>query len=132
MLPAQYVLMCYITKIPIEPARKRAILQQFQATQFDSGLWGLHEQSEPYLFITTLVYVAARILGVKSDDSSLTNARDFIQQQSGVIPIPSWADFGWQCSIFMTGEGLTRSCPKFGCYPSGYLPILLITTVTRG
>jgi lanosterol synthase len=117
MLPAQYVLMCYITQTPIKPRRKQAILQQFQATQFDSGLWGLHEQSEPYLFITTLVYVAARILGVKPDDPLIVNARDFIQHQGGVIPIPSWGKFWLAMLNLYDWRGVNPILPEIWLLP---------------
>lgn len=117
MLPAQYVLMCYITQTPIETRRKQAILQQFRATQFDNGLWGLHEQSEPYLFITTLVYVAARILGVEPDDPLLTNARDFIQQQGGVIPIPSWGKFWLAMLNLYDWRGVNPILPEIWLLP---------------
>ena len=117
MLPAQYVLMCYITQTPIGSGRKQAILQQFRATQFDSGLWGLHEQSEPYLFITTLVYVAARILGVEPDAPLLTNARDFIQHQGGVIPIPSWGKFWLAMLNLYDWRGVNPILPELWLLP---------------
>lgn len=117
MLPAQYVLMCHITQTPIESLRKQAILQQFRATQFENGLWGLHEQSEPYLFITTLVYVAARILGVKPDAPLLTNAKDFIQQQGGVIPIPSWGKFWLAMLNLYDWQGVNPILPEIWLLP---------------
>jgi len=93
MLPAQYVLMCHITQRPISPKRREAILKQFQSTRLPSGLWGLHEKSDPYLFVTTLIYVAARILGVQKEDSLLAPALQFIREQGGVVAIPTWGKF---------------------------------------
>ena len=93
MLAAQYTLMSYITQTPIPPQRQEALLQQFRATRLSNGLWGLHEKSQPYLFVTSLVYVAARILGVKTEDPLLIPARQFIRSQGGVIPIPTWGKF---------------------------------------
>jgi len=93
MLAAQYTLTCYITQTPISPQRREALLLQFAASRLPSGLWGLHNQSEPYLFTTTLVYVAARILGVDKDDPLLVPAQQFIQEQGGVVAIPSWGKF---------------------------------------
>lgn len=93
MLAAQYTLMCYITQTPIAPQRRKMLLLQFAATRLPDGLWGLHSQSKPYLFVTTLVYVAARTLGVPEDDPLLIPAREFIRKQGGVIPIPSWGKF---------------------------------------
>ena len=117
MLPAQYVLMCYATQTPIELDRQQAILQQFRATQFENGLWGLHEQSEPYLFITTLVYVAARILGVAADAPLLLNARNFIQQEGGVIPIPSWGKFWLAMLNLYDWRGVNPILPELWLLP---------------
>ena len=93
MLPAQYVLMCHITQTSISPERRQAILQQFKTTRLACNLWGLHEKSQPYLFVTTLVYVAARLLGVVKEDPLLAPALQFIQKQGGVAPIPTWGKF---------------------------------------
>ena len=93
MLPAQYVLMCYITQTPISRQRREALLLQFAATRLPEGVWGLHEKSEPYLFVTTLVYVAARILGVEKDDPLLVSSGQFIRDQGGVVAIPTWGKF---------------------------------------
>jgi lanosterol synthase len=93
MLPAQYVLMCHITGTKISEQRRRLILEQFATTQLADGNWGLHELSPPYLFVTTLVYVAARMLGVASDDPLLDRARLFIQSEGGAVMIPSWGKF---------------------------------------
>jgi lanosterol synthase len=46
-----------------------------------TDLWGLHEKSEPYLFVTTLVYVAKCLLGVEKDDPLLVPALQFIRKQ---------------------------------------------------
>jgi lanosterol synthase len=73
--------------------RQQAILQQFKTTRLSCNLWGLHEKSQPYLFVTTLVYVAARLLGVQKKDPLLAPALRFIQEQGGVVAIPSWGKF---------------------------------------
>ncbi len=94
MLPAQYVIMCHITGTPIDERRRGLILRQFETTQLRAhGTWGLHEQSPPYLFVTALVYVAARMLGVAADDPLLERARAFILAEGGVVDIPSWGKF---------------------------------------
>ncbi|MBC6454950.1 MAG: 2,3-oxidosqualene cyclase [Hormoscilla sp. SP5CHS1] len=93
MLPAQYVLMCHITQTPISPERRQAILQQFNTTRLSCDLWGLHDKSQPYLFVTTLVYVAARLLGVQKEDPLLSPALQFIRDQGGVLAIPTWGKF---------------------------------------
>jgi lanosterol synthase len=117
MLVAQYTLMCYVTKTAISPERQAAIEQQFRATQFASGLWGLHEKSEPYLFVTTLVYVAARILGIEKDDLLLSNARKFIRQEGGVISIPSWGKFWLAILNLYDWRGVNPVLPEVWLLP---------------
>ena len=89
MLAAQYVLFCEAMGVEIFPARRAGLLRHFACTRRDDGLWGLHELSQPYLFVTTLVYVASRLLGERGDEPSLERARVFIHRE-GVLKIPSW------------------------------------------
>jgi lanosterol synthase len=93
MLAAQYAIVCHITGAPLSAERRRRILRAFEFEQNGEGTWGMHELSEPYLFVTTLVYVAARLLGVAADDPLLTRAAAFIRRQGGAVPIPTWGKF---------------------------------------
>ncbi|MCP6760147.1 MAG: hypothetical protein NHB32_15660 [Fischerella sp. CENA71] len=122
MLAAQYALTCYITQTPISQKRREALLLQFTATQLPSGLWGLHNQSEPYLFTTTLVYVAARILGVNKDDPLLVPAQQFIQQVGGVIAIPSWGKFWLAMLNLYDWRGVNPVLPEAWLLPD-WLPV---------
>ena len=92
MLTAQYVLLHHITEQPLDPDRRRLVLRSFEHTRLDGGTWGLHEHSPPHLFVTTLVYVAARLLGVERDDPLIAPARRFLQEE-GVLNIPTWGKF---------------------------------------
>ncbi len=92
MLAAQYALLHHIMDKPIAPERRRLLLRQFERTRLAHGLWGLHEQSGAYLFVTTLVYVASRVLDVRPDDPLIAPAREFIGRE-GVLNIPSWGKF---------------------------------------
>ena len=92
MLTAQYVLVHHITQQPLDSDRCRLVLRSFEQTRLESGTWGLHEHSPPHLFVTTLVYVAARLLGVERDDPLIAPARRFLQAE-GVLNIPTWGKF---------------------------------------
>lgn len=122
MLPAQYVLMCHITQTPISLFRSEAILRQFSTTCLPSGLWGLHEKSEPYLFVTTIVYVAARLLGLEKDDPLLAPAFNFIQAQGGVVAIPTWGKFWLAMLNLYDWQGINPVLPEAWLLPS-WLPI---------
>ena len=92
LLTAQYVLLHHITQQPLDPDRRRLVLRSFEHTRLESGAWGLHEHSAPHLFVTTLVYVAARLLGVERDDPLIEPARRFLRAE-GVLNIPTWGKF---------------------------------------
>ena len=62
MLAAQYALMCHVTGMRMPEGRAERLLRHFERTRLAGGLWGLHEHAEPSLYVTTLVYVAARLL----------------------------------------------------------------------
>lgn len=117
MLTAQYALMCYITQTPIPQEQREALLLQFTATRLPSGVWGLHEKSEPYLFVTTLVYVAARILGVEKDEPLLAPARQFIQEQGGVVAIPTWGKFWLAMLNLYDWRGVNPVLPELWLLP---------------
>ncbi|MBW2693853.1 MAG: FAD-dependent monooxygenase [Deltaproteobacteria bacterium] len=89
MLAAQFVMLQFLVGVEIAPERRTRLIRHFERTRLSSGLWGLHKLSAPYLFVTTLVYVAARLLGVESNDPLLAPAQKFIRRE-GVLTIPSW------------------------------------------
>ena len=92
MLTAQYVLLHHVTGQPLGPDRRRLVLRSFEHTRLETGAWGLHEHSPPHLFVTTLVYVAARLLGVERDDPLIAPAQRFLQAE-GMLNIPTWGKF---------------------------------------
>jgi lanosterol synthase len=89
MLAAQYVLFAEAIGQGIPESRRTGLLRHFERTRQASGTWGLHERSEPYLFVTALVYVASRLLGVPAEAPELAGARAFIARES-ILAIPSW------------------------------------------
>ena len=92
MITAQYVLLCHILNRPLDPSRRCGVLRYFEVSRLEGGLWSLHEHEPPSLFVTTLVYVSARLLGVERDDPLIEPARRFLQKE-GVLSIPSWGKF---------------------------------------
>lgn len=112
MLPAQYVMTCHVVGQAIDDGRRRRLLKQFERTRLPSGTWGLHEVSEPYLFVTTLVYVAARLLGVKPDDPLIARAGDFIREEGGASQIPSWGKFWLAMLSLYDWDGIHPVLPE--------------------
>ncbi len=92
MLTAQYALLHHLIGKPLAPERRRNVIRSFEFTRLDKGVWGMHEHADPSLFVTTLVYAAARTLDVRGNDPLLVHAQQFIQDE-GIINIPSWGKF---------------------------------------
>ena len=116
MLTAQYVLLHHIVGRPLEPGRRRRVLRSFEQTRLDGGAWGMHEHSEPHLFVTTLVYVAARALGVERDDPLVEPARRFLQAE-GVVGIPSWGKFWLALLNLYDWRGVNAILPELWRLP---------------
>ena len=121
MLTAQYVLLHYITGMPLEPTRRRNVLRSFEHTRLENGAWGLHEHSEPHLFVTTSVYVAARLLETRPDDPLLESAREFLHAE-GVVNIPSWGKFWLALLNLYDWRGVNAILPELWALPH-WLPI---------
>ena len=122
MLAAQYVLAWQVMGLEMDETRKRRLLLHFERTQLADGLWGLSEVSEASLFVTTLVYVAARYLGVSADAPMLKPARAFFEREGGVVAIPSWGKFWLSVMGLYHWEGVNPVIPELWALPKG-LPI---------
>ena len=121
MLTAQYVLMNHIMGLRLEPRRKKLVLRQFGRTRLEEGLWGLHEHSRPYLFVTALVYVAARLLGIDREDPLIARAGRFLRSE-GVHRIPSWGKFWLALLNLYDWRGLNPILPELWLLP-GRIPL---------
>ena len=111
MITAQYVLLCHILDRPLDPARRRRVLRYFQRSRLEAGLWSLHEHEPPSLFVTTLVYVSARLLGVERDDPLIESARRFLHEE-GVLGIPSWGKFWLAVLNLYDWRGVNATLPE--------------------
>jgi len=116
MLTAQYALLLQIIGQPLESGRRRRVLRSFERTRLESGQWGMHEHSQPNLFVTALVYVAARMLGVERDDPLIVPARRFIQAE-GILGIPSWGKFWLAVLNLYDWNGVNAVLPELWSLP---------------
>ena len=122
MLPAQYVIAHHAAGRPISAERRANLLKQFEVTRREDGTWGLHEVSGPYLFVTSLVYVAARLLGVSHDDPLIAPAREFIRECGGATHVPSWGKIWLTLAGVYEWEGVHAVIPEAWLLPKS-LPI---------
>ena len=116
MLTAQYVLLHHVLGRPLDPDRRRHVLRYFERSRLEGGSWGLHEHAPPHLFVTTLVYVAARLLGVERDDPLIEPARRFLQAE-GVLGIPSWGKFWLALVGLYDWRGVNAVLPELWSLP---------------
>ncbi|MCY4286619.1 MAG: FAD-dependent oxidoreductase [Thiotrichales bacterium] len=116
MLTAQYVLLHHIVGRPLSPSRRRHVLRFFEQSRLGGGAWGMHEHSPPQLFVTALVYVAARSLGVEQDDPLVEPARRFIQAE-GILGIPSWGKFWLALLNLYDWRGVNAILPELWGLP---------------
>ena len=117
MLAAQYALMCHVIGTPTAEERTKRLLRHFECTRLASGLWGLHEHAEPSLYVTSLVYAAARLLGVDRTDPLLRPAAQFITGEGGVTAIPSWGKFWLALLGLYEWEGVHPVLPEAWALP---------------
>lgn len=90
MLVCQYVIACHVLGRPIDPARKRRIRRALERQVRPDGGWGMHPDSDSWLFHTTLGYVALRLLGHPASDPLAAGALRWIRAHGGVVKIPTW------------------------------------------
>lgn len=90
ILLAQYLIVRNIVGKPPPSELHGEYLRYFDTWQTSEGGWGLHRESPAYLFVTTLVYVAMRMLGVSAGDDRLVRARAHIRKLGSPLALPTW------------------------------------------
>jgi len=122
MILAQAVLVRHIVGKPYSPEDSSKIIKHFSVTQAENGTWGMHPESQGYVFFTALAYVALRLLGVQPEDRMLTRARNWLHQQPvGVKGIPTWGKFWLALVGLYEYPGLNSIPPELFLLPS-WLP----------
>ena len=119
MLAVQYALSWHIMERPLSEARKRRLLLQFKHEQLPCGLWGMHRFGKPSLFMSVLVYVASRTLGVDADDPFLAPARRFFEEED-VLSIPSWGKVWLSLMNLYAWEGVNAVPPELWLAPKKF------------
>jgi lanosterol synthase len=126
MLAAQYVIACRLTKTTIATERARRLVLHFERTQLVDGTWGMHAASGSSLFVTTLAYVAARLLEVPPGAPLLSRARAFIVRE-GITRVPTWGKFWLALLRLYEWRGINPVLPELWAlppslplYPSNY------------
>jgi lanosterol synthase len=122
MILAQYVIARTILRRPFDAGEIARIRRHFDVTRTPEGGWGLHPESGPYVYVTTLAYVALRLLDSGSGDPLVEPARRWLlHQKGGVLAIPTWGKF-WLAMIGLYGwDGVNPCGPEMFLLPE-WLP----------
>jgi lanosterol synthase len=94
------------------------IILHFERTQTPDGAFGLHPEHSGSVFVTAMVYVAARMLGVGAEQPLAANARRWLHaRRGGVRSIPTWGKF-WLSLLGLYGrDGLRPLVPELVLLP---------------
>ena len=120
MLLSQWVIVQKIVgcldSVP-EDTRAR-IIKQYEITRTPEGGWGMHGEGGPYLFMTTLGYVALRLLGLPPEHPLCAPARDWLQSQpGGVCAVPTWGKLWLSMIGLYEYEGVNPIPPELFLLP---------------
>jgi squalene/oxidosqualene cyclase-like protein len=123
VITAQVVLAYAIMRRSIAPERGQLILRHFARTRRPDGGWGLHPESHSYLFVTTLVYVASRLLGAQPDSPLLGDAVAWLTRHNqGLGALPTWGRF-WLSLLGLYDRSRITLCPPELFLLPGWMPI---------
>ncbi len=117
MLTAQYVMTAYMTGQEIPEERKKDFLKHFEAWQLDDGSLGMHAESPGYVFVTTLAYLALRIMGLPPEDKRCSRAKQWIDDHGGVLAIPSWGKAWLAMMNLYSWKGVAAVLPELWLQP---------------
>ena len=116
MLAAQYVMAAHMTGQSIDAHRKQRLLRHFQLWQNADGGWGLHAESHSYLYVTTLSYIALRLMGLSADEGPCPRGRAWLDAHC-VVEIPTWGKL-WLCMMNLYDyEGVHPISPEIWLLP---------------
>lgn len=103
--------------LPFSGDEAARIVLHFERTRAPDGAWGLHREHPGSVFVTSLVYVAMRVLGVGPDEPLAAAARAWLRARGGATSAPTWAKF-WLALLGLYGrDGLRPLVPELVLLP---------------
>jgi lanosterol synthase len=118
VVTAQVAITRHVVGLPFSTEEAARILLHFERTQTADGAFGLHREHPGSVFVTALVYVAARLLGTSADHPLSASARRWIRARpGGVLSAPTWGKF-WLALLGLYGyDGLRPLVPELVLLP---------------
>ena len=121
MILAQSVIVRFILDRPYSAEEQQRIIRHFEVTQTPEGAWGMHPESEGYVFFTTLGYVALRLLGLPADHPLTRQSIRWLKAQpAGVAGIPTWGKFWLAILGLYPYRGLNAIPPELFLLPEWF------------
>lgn len=123
MILAQVVIVRRIVGAPIDEATRAGMIRHFEVSRRPDGSWGMHPDSEGYVFFTALGYVALRLLGLPQGHPLTAGARAWLEAHpEGILGIPSWGKY-WLAFLDLWPWDAVAPCPpELGLLPES-LPL---------
>ena len=108
---AQHVIVQRVVGRAPDAATRAGMRRHFEVTRTADGAWGLHPEAPGSVFVTTLGYVALRLLGLPPDDPLTGTARRGLHAQTGgVLAIPTWGKL-WLALLGLYDYRGVNPCP---------------------
>jgi lanosterol synthase len=118
VVTAQVVVARHVVGQPFNSQEAARILLHCERTQNADGSFGLHAEHPGSVFVTSLVYVAARLLGMRAEHAVAAKARQWLHARPGrVLSAPTWGKF-WLSLLGLYGrDGLRPLLPELVLLP---------------
>lgn len=123
LILAQRIIVHRVVGRPVDPADRAGMLRQLETTRTPDGVWGLHPEAPGSVFVTTLAYVALRLLDVPAGAPPTATARRWLHAQpGGVLAVPTWGKL-WLALLDLYDYRAINPCPPELLLLPGWLPI---------
>ncbi|MBN9120166.1 MAG: 2,3-oxidosqualene cyclase [Planctomycetes bacterium] len=118
VVTAQVAIARHVVGLPFSASEAERIIFHFERTQTPDGAFGLHLEHPGSVFVTSLVYVALRVLGAGPEHPVASAARRWLHARpGGVLSAPTWGKF-WLALLGLYGrDGLRPLVPELALLP---------------
>jgi squalene/oxidosqualene cyclase-like protein len=123
MILSQYVIVMKAVGRSLDEKTRDKMIRHYRVTRTKEGGWGMHGESPPYVFFTSLAYVALRLLGLPPEDPLCAEARTWLRNQpGGVLYNPTWGKFWLALCGLYEYEGVNPFPPEIFLLPE-WIPV---------
>lgn len=118
VVTAQVAITRRLVNLPFSAEEAARSVLHFERTQTPDGAFGLHLEHPGSVFVTSMVYVALRVLGVGPDEPITVAARQWLRaRRGGILSVPTWGKF-WLALLGLYGrDGLRPLVPELALLP---------------